>query len=196
MIEEARPPAEIEFISLAERPLTIDDFMRYPTDNIRRELFDGTLIIWPTPGIRHQQLVGEVLFALARHIEQFGGGEVLPRIDVVLSPTDIVEPDVTLIADWQSGIVTEANIQGVPALMIEVLSDSRIERVLRRDLYARFGGPEYCVIDPDADRVELYRFAAGKYAKPEIFERGDRALFGALPGFSLDVEDLFADLLF
>ena len=49
-------------------------------------------------------------------------------LDVLLSPFDIVEADLLVITGDQAGILTEKNVQGPPALVIEVLSKSTRKR--------------------------------------------------------------------
>ena len=173
--------------------LTYADFVAmFPVDNVRRELIDGELIVSASPLTRHQRLVGRIYNAFANYLEEHGGGEAFGSpLDTLLSDTNVVEPDVMFIPDRQADIITEKQIVGVPALMIEVVSESRYDRVRKRDLYARFGVPEYWIVDPDADRVEVYRHRRGAYGKPEIFEPGETLTLADLPGFSLDLTKLF-----
>lgn len=173
--------------------VTYDDLAAFPDDGLRREIIDGELIVSPSPKTRHQRLVGRLYLALGTHIEQKGGGEVfVAPFDVVLSDVNVVEPDLLFIAGDQSQILTDANVQGAPALAIEVVSDPRMDRVRKRDLYARFGVLEYWVVDPDADRVEVYRLQARGYAKPEILEPGETLTYERLPGLKIDLAVLFA----
>lgn len=178
---------------MAQGGLTYADLAAFPDDGLRRELIHGELIVTPSPLVRHQRLVGFLYLRLAGHVERQGGGEVfLAPMDVLLSDDSVVEPDLFFVPDASAGIITRANIQGVPALVIEVLSNPRVDRVRKRDLYAEFGVPEYWIVDPDADRVEVYRLDAGRYGKPEILEAGDTLTTAAISSFSLPVGDLFA----
>ncbi len=57
--------AEIDPVQLAHaRPFTVDDLEGMPDDGNRYELIDGTLIVSPAPGRRHQTVVGELFVAL------------------------------------------------------------------------------------------------------------------------------------
>lgn len=177
---------------MAQTGLTYADLAAFPDDGLRRELIHGELIVTPSPLVRHQRLVGFLFLRLAGHVERHGGGEVLlAPMDVLLSDDSVVEPDLFFVPEASSEIITRANIQGVPALVIEVLSNSRVDRVRKRDLYAEFGVPEYWIVDPDADRVEVYRLSEAGYGKPEILEAGDTLTTAAIPDFSLDVWAVF-----
>lgn len=114
--------------------------------------------------------------------------------DVVLSDVNVLEPDLIYISEDQRKGLGKMNIQVPPVLVIEVLSDPRIDKVRKRDVYARFEVPEYWVVDPDADRVEIYRPQGdGVYARPEIFEPGDVIATPALPDLTIDLAHLFRD---
>ncbi|HEX9695935.1 MAG TPA: Uma2 family endonuclease [Actinomycetota bacterium] len=173
--------------------LTYADLAAFPDDGLRRELIHGELIVTPSPLVRHQRLVGFLHLRLAGFVEQHGGGEVfLAPMDVLFSNDSVIEPDLFFIPSDSSEIITRANIQGVPALVIEVMSDARIDRIRKRDLYAEFGVPEYWIVDPEADRVEVYTMRDGGYGKPAIVEPGETLTCDAIGGFTLDVTTLFA----
>ena len=85
--------------------------------------------------------------------------------DVVLSDTDVVQPDILFVSNERMGIVTEDNIQGAPDLVIEILSPSTAERdrTFKRSLYARHGVREYWLVDPDARSVEVLVLGEGHF---------------------------------
>lgn len=174
-----------------QEQLTYADYLSFPDDGLRRELIGGELFVTPAPNVRHQRIALRIARALADHVDAHGGGEVfIAPCDVVLSDSDVVEPDVFFVASAISGAVTEANVQGPPSLVIEVVSDPRTDRVRKRDLYARHGVLEYWVVDPEADRIEVYHPSGGAYTKPEIFEPEETLSTPLLPGLALDVASL------
>jgi Uma2 family endonuclease len=171
---------------------TYADLATFPDDNLRRELIDGELIVSPAPRTRHQQIVGRLHLLLGNHVEAFGGGEVyLAPTDVVLSDINVLEPDLLFIAEAQLEILNEKNVSGPPALVIEVLSNPRIDKVRKREVYGRFGVPEYWVVDGETDRIEVHHLNGDRYDKPELFEPGDRLRPGALPDLEIDLGLLF-----
>src|SRR5262245_18805626 len=115
--EPMRPAAE-------DSRLTYDDFLLFPDDGKRHEIIDGEHYATPSPNTRHQEIVGRLYFAIESHLRQHRGcGRVfVAPLDVVFTRWDVVEPDLLFVADDQSGILTEKNVQGPPALVIEVLS--------------------------------------------------------------------------
>lgn len=173
--------------------LTYADLFAFPDDGLRRELLDGELIVSPSPLTRHQRLVSYLHGMIWTHLRAHPGGEVfVAPMDVVLSDSTVVEPDVFVLSAEQADLATRTNIQGPPALVIEVMSNARIDRVRKRDVYGRFGVAEYWIVDPDADRVEVYRLSGDRYDRPEVLEPGDTVTCALLEGFCLDVTELFA----
>lgn len=174
------------------RLLTYEDFLAFPDDGIRREIVDGEALVTPAPNIRHQDLIGYMFNALYDHVRVHGGGRVLVSpVDVRLSEHDIVEPDIVFVADDRAVILEEKYILGAPSLTVEVVSDPRTDRLRKRDLYARAGVPVYWIVDPDADRVEVYRLIGASYGKPEILEPGETLTLEGLPGLEIDLSELF-----
>lgn len=174
--------------------LTYADLLAFPDDGLRRELINGELIVSASPYLRHQRILGRLYLAFGNHVAAHGGGVVyLAPADVILSEINVVEPDLVFLSDTQLDLQTKANIRGVPALLIEVLSDPRMDRVRKRDLYASFGVPEYWIVDPQSDRVEVYRHDGNGYGKPEILEPGDVLTYEKLPGMQVNLTELFTD---
>ncbi|MGH2830096.1 MAG: Uma2 family endonuclease [Actinomycetota bacterium] len=179
----ARPP---------QKRLTYDDYAAFPDDGIRRELIHGEVYeLTPAPTVRHQRILGRLHVALYSWVSASGRGEVLVSpVDVLLSRHDVVQPDIVYVDDSGSGTLTEANIQGVPTLAIEIVSDPRHDRVRKLNLYANAGIPVYVIVDPDDDRVEGYRHTGRGYGPPAIFRPGDVLTLNQPPGFSIDVAEL------
>jgi Uma2 family endonuclease len=116
----------------AQARLTYQDFLRIPDDGKRHEIIDGVHYVTPSPNLRHQQLSGRLHYAIEHYLRRHPGvGEVFyAPFDVVLSNWDVVEPDLLLVLSDQRTILTEQNVQGAPALVIEILSPTTRRRVL------------------------------------------------------------------
>ena len=172
--------------------LTYADLEAFPEDEFRREIIDGELVVSPSPGRRHQEIVQRLGIPLILHAQQHDLGDVfLVDIDVILDVHQVFIPDVLFVAKERSGLWTEKNLQGAPSLAVEVLSNARRDRIIKRQRYERYGVPEYWIVDPEADRVEVYRLEDGRYGKPEILEPGDTLSTPQLPGLEIDLADLF-----
>jgi len=74
----------------------------------------------------------------------------------VLSEHDVVQPDILIVCDRKK--ITEANIQGAPDLIIEVLSPSTAlrDRREKKALYEKYCVKEYILVDPIGQYAEHY----------------------------------------
>ena len=96
----------------------------------------------------------------------------------------------------QQAILTEANVQGAPALLIEVLSPStrRRDEGIKRQLFDRVGVREYWMVDPKARRVAVFRRSnAGALEEAEALccDTGATLNTPLLPDFALAIDALF-----
>jgi Uma2 family endonuclease len=176
------------------KPFTYDDYLALPDDGKRYEIIDGELTMTPAPLPRHQ----EVLLALGARLLQFVDSHSLGKvyvapIDVALSMVDIVQPDVLFIARDRIQIVARKNVVGIPDLVIEILSpsSSRRDREEKLSLYQRFELPEYWIVDPDTETIEVYFYAESRLEKVEILKRGEQLHSRQIPGLVLEVTEVF-----
>ena len=178
--------------------LTYEDFVRIPEDGKRHEIIDGVHYVTPSPNLRHQDLVGRLFLTIGAFVEDRPdrGRVFLSPFDVVFSFHDIVEPDVVFVAPDQLDILTDKNIQGTPALVIEVLSPSTRKRdqQVKRKLYERTGVREYWLVDPDLKVITIYRRATdGSFPRVASLaaERHDTLETPLLSGWSVTLSRLF-----
>src|SRR5262245_5980284 len=139
--------------------LTYEDLLNFPDDGQRHELIDGEHYVTPSPNIRHQVLVVRLVTALANHLSQHPVGSVFcAPLDCVFTNFDVVEPDVLVVLGDQHEILTEQNVRGAPAIVIEILSPgtSRRDRGIKRDLYERGGVREYWIVDPVRNSIQVH----------------------------------------
>jgi Uma2 family endonuclease len=137
-------------------------------------------------------LTGELyLYVKAR------GGKVYPApLDVFFTDRNVVAPDVLFISAEHLNRIGSMYIKDAPDIVAEVSSPStrRLELVRKRDMYERFGVPEYWFVDLDTDRVEVYRLADGRYGSPGLLGRQDRLESPLLPGWSISVDQVLGTL--
>jgi len=176
---------------------TYEDYLRLPDDGNRYEVIRGHLYVTAAPVYLHQFAV----LKLGRFFDEF----VYDReLGVVLSaPFDVklpfgiaspVQPDVLVFLSGNEPRPGDKNFEGVPDLVIEVLSPATRRRDLRTKLeaYRDAGVAEYWLVDPDARTAVVYILEKGKgYTELCRGGEGERVRSSVLPGFDLAVADLF-----
>ena len=164
-------------------------------DDERYEVVDGMLYMTPAPGTGHQSITNLIATYLTIHIQFAQKGRVFSApCDVELSPTVVVQPDVTVVLAANAGIITPSRIIGTPDLVIEIASPSTAgyDRREKQDAYAHAGVREYWIADPAAGTVELLILNGDVYRSQGAF-RGKALLPSqAVPEFPVQVEQFFA----
>ncbi|HVS03220.1 MAG TPA: Uma2 family endonuclease [Thermoanaerobaculia bacterium] len=181
------------------RKLTHDDYLRFPDDGQRHELVDGEHFVTPSPLRRHQRVVENLFLLVAPFVRQRQLGDLaLAPLDVILSETDVVEPDLLFTCSERLHIVQDW-VRGAPDLVVEVLSPSsrRLDEVLKLERYERFGVAEYWLVDPEAGTVKVYRREGDRFAKPSLLglREGERLSTPLLPGLEVALTAVFEGVL-
>ena len=172
---------------------TINDYLTTPDDK-RYQLLDGELILAPSPTTKHQRVSRNLFWAVGGFVMSHELGEVFfAPYDVFLSD-EVTQPDVLFVSNARSGIITEANIQGAPDLVVEVLSPgtARYDQGYKRTLYYRHGVREYWLVDPDTETVEVLTEGDEALTLAGTYNRGEALTSPLLPGLSIDLGPVFA----
>jgi len=180
--------------------LTYDDLVAmFPEDDgVHRELIDGEIFVTPSAVTRHQRLSMRLAVSLNNHLDLHPDqGEIFTaRFDVVLTPYDVVEPDLLVVLGDQQDILTPKNVQGAPGLVVEILSPGTRQRDLtaKRKLFDREGVREYWIVDPERNSVAVFRRDVdGSFPLAATLEagNGETLTTALLPGWQLSLERLF-----
>jgi Uma2 family endonuclease len=173
---------------------TYEDLLRQFPDETLYQLFEGELVMTPSPVRRHQEILNRLVLNLALPPE---AKLYFAPFDVVLSPTNVAQPDLLVILAANRAILQDV-VRGAPDLVLEVLSPSTesLGRKVKLEVYARFGVTEYWIVDGECQTVEIYRQAASgiEYELAAALGLGDRAETPLLPALDLDVAALFTEL--
>ena len=164
-----------------------------PESNQPCELWDGELVMSPTPSFYHQEIALTFYRALFDWVQAHQLGKVIAApIDMVLSPHRVVQPDVLFIAKERLHIIQRV-IMGAANLVAEVISlgGRQRDRIEKRDLYEQYGVREYWIIDPEAQTIEVLCLDAGHYVLGGRFTTGETAQSRLLPGFEVPVTALW-----
>ena len=187
------------------RKLTVTEFHQMEFDDNDThlyELLDGELVkkngpAFRAPAPRHQSILASLYYQIETFArQQPQPGKVLfAPIDVFLDDTSAPQPDLVYLAPNKVNLVTSDGVMGAPTLVVEVISPSSIyrDRVTKKALYERFGVPEYWLVDPADNFIEIYALTDGQYKllSAASVEEGQLSS-GVLPGLVLDLQVLFS----
>ena len=174
--------------------LTYDDYLTLPEEK-RYELMEGELFMVPAPDFYHQIVSGNIELPLMEFVKKRNLGIVAyAPVDVVLSPEDVLQPDILFITRERRHIITKKNVSGAPDLVIEILSPSTQERdkLVKRDIYSRYGVKEYWIVDPVGKNIEVMTVGSKGYTLHAIFLNDEVLTSPLIQGFSLPLKEVFA----
>ena len=174
---------------------TYNDYVTFTSDGEWYEIVNGVLVKAPSPDIPHQSAVARFTYYLLAHVEFAGLGKMVPApADVVLSPNNVYQPDVLVVLNAHLDRVQEKRVVGAPDLVIELGSPSTAlyDRLMKYDIYARFGVPEYWIAKAASRTIEVLVLEEGTYRSLGVFHGQDRLPSRIVPELPVAVDQFFA----
>lgn len=183
---------------IKEQTVTYDMYANMPDDGARYEIIDGKLeMMSPGPSTIHQYISGELEFLLKKSCKSDYMIFYAP-LDVILSNTTVLQPDILMIHRSRLHIATNRGIEGPPDLVVEIItpgSRSR-DKVIKMKSYAKYGVPEYWIVDAESRTLEQYRLMDHQhtYTLHNLFEGDDIVVSDKLPCVNLTISAIFTEI--
>lgn len=172
---------------------TYEDTQTLPEDGRRYEVIDGVLYVSPSPLTVHQILSRRLQFFFYQ-FELAGQGYIFDApMDLLMPGCTPVQPDLIFLLRDQRALIRRKNIEGVPHLVAEILSESTrsLDRVKKLNRFAQNSLPYYVLVDPEASTFEVLRHTSEGYMLEASLGPEDTWEFR---GRSLDLAGFFAPL--
>jgi Uma2 family endonuclease len=170
---------------------TYEDLVSLGEDGLRHEIIDGQHRVNASPNLRHQRIVQHLGFEMMMWLKLHPIGEIwCVAVDVVFTKHDVVVPDIIYVSNERREILTDANVQGAPDLVVEVLSPStrKWDQVNKRRLYAAKNVPEFWIVDPRTNSVRVIR----RGEEVAQLSESDTLTTPLLPGLEIQLVEIFA----
>ncbi len=164
------------------------------TDHTNRlvEYTDGFLEPLPTPTDKHQTILQFLFLAFRAFVMPLGGKVHFAALRLQIRAGKFREPDLLLLRSATDARRANRFWTGAD-LTLEVVSKEKPERDLidKRGDYAEGNVPEYWIVNPLTENITVLVLRGKKYVKHGTFVRGQKATSVILPGFSVNVADVF-----
>ena len=170
------------------------DLESMPEDGRRYEIHRGELVVVPSPRLGHQIAVGEVFSVLRDYARETGGVALVALFDIVFDEFDVVQPDVLFFrAERVHLLQPDAVTRHAPDIVVEVLSPSTAstDRGRKMRMFARYGVPEYWIVDPIARRIEVHALRNGVYRETQVAAGGGTVQSVLLPDLTFEAARIF-----
>ena len=168
-------------------------------DGNRYEVIVGVLYMSSAPRPLHQLVSRLTERALYEQIDNRGVGITLHApIGLFMPGCDPVQPDLLVIRTEDMAIIRQEGIEGIPALLVEILSPSNRNHdlLIKRVAYARAGVPEYWIFRPQERDVLIHSDpepATGLYLQVQHIPATGELVSPTLP-FRAPVASFFPEL--
>lgn len=175
---------------------TYNHYAALADDGKRYEIIDGVLYMPPpSPTGWHQSATNLLATYLTIHVQFKGLGRVYSApLDVELTHTTVVQPDVLVLLNESLHKFTPERIVGAPDLVVEVFSPSTMtyDKTKKQNAYARAGVKEYWLVDLAAQTIEIVVLEDGSYVSIGIF-RGEQILLSkVVADFPVTAKQIFS----
>jgi Uma2 family endonuclease len=180
---------------------TYGDYVTW-SDSYGNELVDGAAYVRepPSPSALHQEIVVDLCRQIASALKGKRCRVYVAPFDVRLPKSTeeddqvdtVVQPDILIVSDPQK--VDARGMRGAPDWLAEVLSPTTAsyDQIVKLPVYERAGVREVWLIHPIDRTVTIYRLEAGRYARPTILELKGQTQLTAVPGVTIDWDDVLA----
>ena len=186
----------MRFMRGTDTRVTFAELQQWPDDGQRYELYDGEVVVVPSPNLRHQRVAMHLVDVLTEYERATGGLVVVAPFDIVFSEHNVLQPDVVffrperrhLLHQWEAS-------RAAPDLAVEVLSPSTEarDRGRKMEIQARFGVPEYWIVDPVGNTLELSVLRGSTYELASTAAEDADITSPTLPGLSCPAARVFAE---
>lgn len=179
---------------VATERYTVDDYRAMPEGPPYYQLVEGELIMSPAPN-RYHQVVARNLFSIIHdYLRRNPIGEAyFAPVDVYLSETDVVQPDVFFVSHANRGLLADDGIHGGPDLVVEIVSpgNAQLDKKRKRPLYARHGVKELWLIEPTLEQIHRYDFTVDAAKPVRIVDSEESFETPLLPGLVVSAIEVF-----
>jgi len=182
---------------------TYADYLSWQIEE-RVELIMGKIFkMSPAPSSKHQYISSLINAAIVVYLKGKRCKTFAAPFDVSLpvknskgEPNTVVQPDICVVCDER--MITEKGCEGVPELVVEIVSKSSVIRDLHEkyDLYELCGVKEYWIVNPNDKSLSIFTLdEKGKYIVSKPLTYGDYLKSKILPELEIDLNEIFQDVV-
>ncbi len=179
--------------------VTYEEFLELVEASEQRfELIDGVVYNLAAPTYTHQHIVHEIHGSFYNWFKNKKCIPLTSPFDVTFMKSKenicVVQPDIIIICD-KDNIDKKGKYNGVPALVIEVLSPStRSKDMLKKlDLYKQCEVKEYWIVDPQNAQIFVYSLENNDINNSKAYRKGadTNVISDHFKGLQVSMNDIF-----
>ncbi|MBF0317766.1 MAG: Uma2 family endonuclease [Nitrospirae bacterium] len=160
------------------------------------EIINGVEVMGPSPFGEHQRVSQNINRLIANYVYTNKLGMVFySPLDVILKEGEQrLQPDILFIRKENMGIFQDW-VRGVPDMVCEIVSKGSVAKdtVIKRDIYERYKVPEYWIVFPEFETIEMFTIEGDRYKLFSAAEGEGIVKSRVIEGLEIDVNDVFGD---
>lgn len=176
---------------------TLEDYLLLGEMNTPCQLINGELIMSPSPAPLHQIISGNLYDILKACARKTQGTVFYAPLDLYIDSKNVFQPDLIYISRENKGIISQRGIEGVPDLVIEIISPSNVftDRNRKKTVYQQIGVGEYWIVDPGNRTLEIYKKGERNPDTPFLYLVDEGIVTSTvLNELSFDFKEIFSSL--
>lgn len=174
--------------------LSYSDYFLLADNDKTYEILDRELLTGSLTSTKHQIVLLNLAISLSTFVEKNESGRVLiTPIDLVLSKCEVVQPDIIFISTKNKQIIKSTHIEGVPDLVIEIISpgSAQRDRIIKRKIYTLHGVKEYWLVQPEKEQIQVLRLEKGDFQSIAELTSEEILTLPLLSGLEIRLIDVF-----
>jgi prevent-host-death family protein len=180
------------------RKASYEEFLELTKSSDERyEYIDGEVYLLASPKVIHQKILGELYFIFYNWFRGKKCRPLFAPFDITLRRNadniNVVQPDMMVICDLEENLNEKDYYMGVPALVVEIISESTRGKdfIKKLDLYMSTGVKEYWIVNPLNREVSIYLFEENNISKNATYKNLEKALSYNFNGLEVSLEKIF-----
>ena len=163
----------------------------------RYEYIDGEIYLLASPKVVHQKILSNLHVIFHNWFTGKKCQAFFAPFDITLlrdpENINVVQPDLMVICDLEEKINERGYYMGVPALVVEVISEGTRSKdfVRKLDLYMDTGVREYWIINPLNGEITVYSFDEGNIQQNTTYKHKETACSVYFAGLEADLGRIF-----
>lgn len=139
-------------------------------EEFRDEVLNGKIVMMsPRPSVKHSRIAGNIFWIFRNYLNKKRCVPFTDGVDLYLSEKDRFVPDFMVVCDREK--IKAKGVYGAPDLVVEILSPStaKNDRGYKKSVYESSGVPEYWIVSPSEQSIEVYRLREKRYVLDNLY---------------------------
>ena len=181
------------------------DYLKWTFEGMVELIKGKVFMMSPAPLSIHQVIAGNLHGYLWQYLKKKPCQVFIAPFDVRLLNKDkstadkdiftVVQPDICIICNPEQ--IDKRGCVGAPDMIAEVLSPGTSKKDIKDkyQVYEESGVKEYWIVAPQDQTLTIFDFDeyTGKYALRGLYSRENKVSVAVLPGFVLDLSEVFPE---